>query len=133
MKWIFALLLIAGGVYYLMQHPEIFIGEASTKSHQGTVTLFMDATRRSNEPKMQSLCTEEAKSQCRGLLAGIAAEPSTFTHFTLDTGGVGTGTRVSARGLCYGKQNNLFMDVALNLEKKNNEWLIYEMSWRPLK
>ena len=133
MKWIFHLLLIAGGVYYLMQHPEIFIGEATTKSHQGTVTLFMDATLRSNEPKMQSLCTENAKGQCHALLAAIAAEPSVFTRFAAETGGVGSGKRVSARGLCYGKQNNLFMDVSLNLEKNNNAWLIYEMTWRPLK
>ncbi|PKO19730.1 hypothetical protein CVU37_01670 [candidate division BRC1 bacterium HGW-BRC1-1] len=133
MKWIFALLLIAGGVYYLMQHPEIFVGEASTKSHHGTVTLFMDATMRSNEPKMQSLCTGQAISQCHGLLVAIAAEPSEFAAFTTDTGGVGGGGRVSARGLCCGKQKNLFMDVNMNLEKINDEWLIYEMTWRPLK
>ncbi len=132
MKWILVLLLIAGGVYYLMQHPEIFMGTASTKSHQGTVNLFMDATYRSNEPKMVSLCSGQAKSQCHGLLAAIAAEPSQFKRFSTETGGAG-GTRVSARGLLYGKQNDLFMDVNMNLEKVNNEWLIYEMTWRPLK
>jgi hypothetical protein len=134
MKWFILFLVVAGVIgYYLYNNPEVIAGKPTTKSHHGAAKLLMQATLDKSESQMQALCSGMAEKQCGALLRAIESEDSVFTKYGTDTGGSSSGGRVSARGFCYGREGNLFMELAFNMEKKGEEWKIYELSWRPIR
>ncbi len=129
-KILVLVLVVAGGWFaYSKWGKEAVKAPVTTNSHRGAATLFMDATLAKNLDLMKKYCTGMAIGGCENVLSNITATNPTFARYAIEMGG-DTGGRISGMAHCYGEKGDMFMTVALTMEKQNGVWSVCEVSCR---
>lgn len=133
MKKIILLVIVAAAVWYGYENRgTFFVQKPTTKTHYGTVTLFMDAALAKNASEMKLYCIGAAANSCDSVLSEIYSTNATFTRYQISMGGA-AGKRISGQALCYGAQGDMFLSVLFTVEKQNDNWFISELATRSTK